>query len=76
MSCGGSVGFVRHRNVASSKVREENGVVDTDGDKDPRSVLLFAENIGVDQDQEHSDPDEAGDIAEHLAFSLPGQLQV
>ena len=73
---GTRVGFARHRNVASSDVREENGVVDADGEKDPSRILLLTENVRVDEDQEKSDTDEAGDVAEHLSFPLPGQLEV
>ena len=65
-----------HCSVASRKVREEDSVVDSNGDKDPRGILLLTENVRVDQDQDQSDTDEAGDVAEHLSFTLPGQLQV
>ena len=73
---GTTVGFARHRNVASSDVREENGVVDAYGEKDPSRILLLTKDVGVDEDQEKSDTDEAGDVAEHLSFPLPGQLEV
>ena len=62
--------------MTNTEVREENGVVDTNGDKDPRGVLLLTEDVRVDQDQEQGDTDEAGDVTEHLSFPLPGQLQV
>ena len=76
LDCGTAMRFACHRNVANSKVCEENGVVDADAGKDPNRVLLLTDYIGVDQDQKQSDTDESGDIAEHLPFPLPGQFQV
>lgn len=76
MGSGRRIGRARHCSVANAKVREENGVVDADGDEDPRGVLLLTEDVRVDQDQEQGDTDEAGDVTEHLSFALPGQLQI
>lgn len=76
MGSGRSIGFARHCSVTDTKVREQNGVVDANGDKDPRGVLLLTEDVRVNQDQEQSDTDEAGDVNEHLSFALPGQLQI
>lgn len=59
-------------NVADSKIREQNGVVDADGAEDSSRILLLAEDVRVDYDQEQSNADEAGNVAEHLACSLPG----
>lgn len=76
LGSGRNIGLARHRNIANSNVSEENGVVDSNGDKDPRGILLLKEDVRVDQDQDQSDTNEASDVAKHLSFALPGQLQV
>lgn len=74
LGCGRASCVARHCSVASRKVREEDSVVDSNGAKDPSCILLLTEDVRVDQDQNQSDTDEAGDIAEHLSLALPGQL--
>lgn len=65
-----------HCYVASGDVAEEDSVVDADGKEDPKCVLLFTEDVGVDQDQQDGDGDEASDVTHHLSCAVPGQLQV
>ena len=73
MGLGGrSIWFARHCEVADSEIREQNGIVDADGAEDSSRILLLAEDVRVDDDQEQSDNYEAGDVAEHLACALPG----
>jgi len=76
LGCGRASWVARHCSIASRKVREEDSVVDSNGAKDPSCILLLTEDVRVDQDQDQSDTNEAGDVAKHLSFALPRQLQV
>jgi hypothetical protein len=65
-------GFGCHDDIASGDIEEKNGIVDADRKEDSGRILFFAQDIGVDQDQEYGDREEACDVTEHLSSPLPG----
>jgi hypothetical protein len=43
-------GCGRHYGVAGGNVEEQNGIVDSDREDDSERILIFTQDIGVDQD--------------------------
>jgi hypothetical protein len=65
-----------HRKVPDGDVQMKDGIVDANGEEDSKRVLALIKDVGVDYNQEESDPDKACDIGSHLSYPLPGQSQV